>query len=163
MSPSSTPTMSSIVFSDTPTSSPVSLAIRNSDFRPSEMVDGMEAVTYPIFTEMVTSGNLSSKSEQPVTCIIADGLFSFAGGVAQQIGIPLIYFETISPCGLWIHLCVPKLIEAGELPFKGDDLDARITCVPGMEGFLRRRDLSSFCRSGDPTDPLIKLILKENQ
>ncbi|CAK9135686.1 unnamed protein product [Ilex paraguariensis] len=128
-----------------------------------EMVDGMEAVTYPNFTEMVTSGNLSSKSEQPVTCIIADGLFSFAGGVAQQIGIPLIYFETISPCGLWIHLCVPKLIEAGELPFKGDDLDARITCVPGMEGFLRRRDLSSFCRSCDPTDPLIKLILKENQ
>ncbi|CAK9164452.1 unnamed protein product [Ilex paraguariensis] len=128
-----------------------------------ELVDGMEAVTYPLFTEMVTSGDLSSKSEQPATCIIADGFFSFAGGVAQQIGIPLIYFDTLSPCAIWIQLCLPKLIEAGEFAFKGDNLDAKITCVPGMEGFLRRRDLPSFCRSSDVTDPIIKLVLKEDQ
>lgn len=43
----------------------------------------------------------------------------------------------------------------------GDDLDAPIQSVPGMEGFLRRRDLPSFCRTTDLNDPVIQLAMRE--
>lgn len=36
-----------------------------------------------------------------------------------------------------------------------------ITTVPGTEHVIRRRDLASFCRSNDLSDPVIELIIKE--
>ncbi|CAK9187026.1 unnamed protein product [Ilex paraguariensis] len=130
-----------------------------------EMFLSMEAVTFPLVTEMVASGPLSCNSERPVTCIIADGILSFAVDVGIEVGIPIIYFETISPCALWTYLCIPKLTETGQFPFKGDDLDAKLTCVPGMEGFLRQRDLPSFCRASELIDSTIQLqlVLKQVQ
>ncbi|XP_052182464.1 7-deoxyloganetic acid glucosyl transferase-like [Diospyros lotus] len=131
--------------------------------RLTDLVHGLESVTKPRFREMLAYGRLSSGSERPVTCIIADGALNFALDVAEEFKIPLIHFDTISPCGLWTYLCLPKLIDAGELPFQGDDLDAAIKNVPGMEGFLRRRDLPSFCRGSDLNDPIIQLVLEEAQ
>ncbi|XAR65881.1 7-deoxyloganetin glucosyltransferase [Bertholletia excelsa] len=128
-----------------------------------ELFDGLEAVTRPLFKAMLTSGDQSSAYRRPVTCIIADGVLNFTLPVAEEVGIPLIYFDTISPCGLWTYFCLPKLIDAGELPFKGNDLDAPIKSVPRMEDFLRRRDLPSFCRSVDLNNPVIQLILKEDE
>ncbi|KAL9229895.1 hypothetical protein vseg_005312 [Gypsophila vaccaria] len=96
-----------------------------------------------------------------VTCVIADGLFWFMADVAKEIGVGLVYFETISPCGLWTYLCLPNMVRAGELPFKGENLDELITSVPCMETYLRRRDVPSFCRDYDPNSPIIQLILKE--
>ncbi|CAL5322580.1 unnamed protein product [Camellia sinensis] len=123
-----------------------------------DLFDSLETVTKPLFKEMLSSG-----IGRPVTCIIADGVLSFSFEIAEEVGIPLMYFDTISPCGLWTYFCVPKLIDAGELPFEGDDLDAPIKSVPGMEGFLRRRDLPDFCRVGDLNDPVAKIIVKEVQ
>lgn len=117
-------------------------------------------MTNPNFKELLNSGG---GDRRPVTCVIADGALTFALDVAEEVGIPLIYFETISPCGLWTYFCVHKLIEAGEIPFQGDDLDAPIQSVPGMEGFLRRRDLPSFCRTTDLNDPVIQLAMRECQ
>lgn len=77
------------------------------------LLQSMEAVAMPIFREMLTS------SDTPVTCLIADGVFTFAAHVASQIAVPLLYFDTISPCGLWSLLCLPRLIQAGEVPFGG--------------------------------------------
>lgn len=77
-------------------------------------------MTEPVFRKMMVSGCFSSKSDCPVTVIIPDGLFSFALDVAQEVQIPLICFKTISPCALWTYLCLPSLIEAGEVPFKGE-------------------------------------------
>ncbi|CAK9171803.1 unnamed protein product [Ilex paraguariensis] len=128
-----------------------------------EMFDSLKTITKPLFKEMLTSGRLSSETRRPLTCIIADGIMGFTCDVAEEIGIPIIYVRTISPCCLWVFFCLPKLIEADELPFKGNDLDTPIKSVPGMEGFLRRRDLPSFCRSGDLTDPNIQLYLPESQ
>lgn len=85
-----------------------------------EVFEGLKNVTERVFKEMMVSGCFSSKSECPVTVIIPDGSFSFALDVAQEIGIPLVYFETVSPCALWTYLCLPKLIEAGEVPFTGE-------------------------------------------
>uniref|UniRef100_A0A5B7A3R6 Glycosyltransferase n=1 Tax=Davidia involucrata TaxID=16924 RepID=A0A5B7A3R6_DAVIN len=128
-----------------------------------DIFDSLEAVTKPLFQEMLTSGRLSSNTGRPVTFIIADGILDFPLLVAQEIGIPLIYFDTISPCCVLIYLSIPKLIQAGELPFKGNDLDAPITSVAGMEAFLRRRDLPSFCRAGDLDSPVMQLVLTEDR
>ncbi|KAK2999815.1 hypothetical protein RJ639_023549 [Escallonia herrerae] len=122
-----------------------------------ELFDSMKAVTKPLLKEYILT------SRRPVTCIIADGILGFTCDVANEIGIPIFYCRTMSACCLWVSFCLPKLIEAGELPFKGDDLDTPITSVPGMEGFLRRRDLPTFCRSGDLNDPSIQLFKTEIQ
>nr|GEW43455.1 retrovirus-related Pol polyprotein from transposon TNT 1-94 [Tanacetum cinerariifolium] len=56
-------------------------------------------------------------------------------------GVPVLFFRTISACAFWAYFCIPKLIESGELPFEGTNMDEPILNVKGMEGFLRRRDL----------------------
>ncbi|VFQ72852.1 unnamed protein product [Cuscuta campestris] len=123
------------------------------------LIESMEQVTRPLFREMVVAGGL----DRPVTCLLVDGILTFAVDVAEEGGVPLLYFDTISPCGLWSFMCVPKLIEAGELPFQGPDLDSPIRSAPGFDSILRRRDMPSFCRAGDVNDPTIQLVLKEDQ
>jgi hypothetical protein len=39
-------------------------------------------------------------------------------------------------------------------------MDRTVTCIPGMEGLLRRRDLPSICRQ-QPNDPTLQLFIKE--
>ncbi|PSR93157.1 7-deoxyloganetic acid glucosyltransferase [Actinidia chinensis var. chinensis] len=124
-----------------------------------ELFDALESVTKPLYRQMLTSGG----TQKPVNCIIADGILGFAIDIAKEIGMPIISFRTISPCFIWVVFCLPKLIESGEIPFRDNDLDSMITSVPGMENFLRKRDLPSFCRSGDVTDPFIRLFSTESQ
>ncbi|KAK1364944.1 hypothetical protein POM88_040505 [Heracleum sosnowskyi] len=59
--------------------------------------------------------------------------------------------------------CTRPLIQSGELPFDGDDLDAPIKSVAGTEDFLRRRDLPSFCRLGDLSHPNVQLYKSESE
>lgn len=73
----------------------------------------------PLFKELLTYGKMSSKSSRPVTIIIADGGYTFPVDIAKDIGIPVLYFDTISLCALWTYFCLPRLIELGEVPFKG--------------------------------------------
>lgn len=77
------------------------------------LLESIEAVAQPVFRRILGSG------EPPVTCLIADGVFTFAVDAAREVGVPLFYFDTISPCGLWSLLCLPSLIQAGEVPFGG--------------------------------------------
>nr|GME13550.1 7-deoxyloganetic acid glucosyltransferase-like [Ipomoea batatas] len=111
---------------------------------------------------MVTAGgSASARSEKPpVSCLIVDGIFPFAVDIAKDIGVPLFYFDTISPCAVWIYLRVPKLIEAGELPFPGNEMDLA-TKVKGMEHFLRLGDLPSFCQVQNLETPIFKALVKE--
>nr|XP_043606018.1 7-deoxyloganetic acid glucosyl transferase-like [Erigeron canadensis] len=85
--------------------------------------------------------------DSQVTCLIADGFTDFPLDAAQGTGVPVISFRTISACAFWAYFSVPELIESGDLPIQGTNLDERILSLKGMEGFLRRRDLPSFCRS----------------
>ncbi|XP_065010669.1 7-deoxyloganetic acid glucosyltransferase-like [Musa acuminata AAA Group] len=95
-----------------------------------------------------------------LTCVIADGIMTFAADVAREVGVPAMFFRTVSACSIWSYLCIPELLRTGELPFPDDaDLDEPIRNVPGMEGFLRRRDLSIFCRNAkDSSDPRLRLV-----
>lgn len=98
-----------------------------------------------------------------ISCVIADGVLGFTCDVAIDVGIPIFYVRTISAACLWVFFCLPQLIHSGELPFEGDDLDVLVKSVPGMERYLRRRDLPSFCQSGDIGDPTIKLYETESK
>ncbi|KAG5533463.1 hypothetical protein RHGRI_027589 [Rhododendron griersonianum] len=104
------------------------------------------------------SDHVAGKSS--IACIIADSMMaSFAVDVAGEAGIPIMCNYNACPSDFWAVLCVPKLIEAGEIPFQGDDLDVPIANVPGLEGLLRRRDLSSFYRAGDLSDKNAQFII----
>ncbi|CAL5083009.1 unnamed protein product [Urochloa decumbens] len=95
----------------------------------------------------------------PVTCVVADGLMQFAWDIAEELGVPAIAFRAASAASFLAFLSVPRLIELGELPFPegGGDLDEPLRGVPGMESFLRRRDLPMQCRSDQ--DPLLKVVV----
>ncbi|CAK9171804.1 unnamed protein product [Ilex paraguariensis] len=83
------------------------------------VLDSLRTITKKLFKEMLISGRLSSETCRPLTCIIAHGFLGFVCAVADEIGIPVIYSRTLSPCCLWVFFCLPKLIEADELFLEG--------------------------------------------
>ncbi|KAI8540041.1 hypothetical protein RHMOL_Rhmol09G0230500 [Rhododendron molle] len=125
-------------------------------------------VAKPRFKDVLISSSDWQKAEDSdhvagkssIACIIADSMMaSFAVDAADEVGIPIMCYHNACPSDLWAVLCVPKLIEAGEIPFQGDDLDVPIANVPGLEGLLRRRDLSSFLRARDLSDKNTQFII----
>ncbi|XP_073020514.1 7-deoxyloganetic acid glucosyl transferase-like [Primulina eburnea] len=119
----------------------------------------------PSFKKMLIEKDLlASAGRRPVTCIVADAVLDFNADFAEEHGIPLIYFRTISAAAVWALFCVTEVAEANELPVKGNGMDELVKSIPGMEDFLRRRDLPSFCRVDDSNDPsLHKLIALTRQ
>ncbi|KAF6161078.1 hypothetical protein GIB67_007719, partial [Kingdonia uniflora] len=83
-----------------------------------EMFEGIDRVIKPAFREVLVSSRVKAKEWPPVTCIIADGVMSFTIHVAKELGIPNVAFRTISAACFWAYLCIPKLIQEDELPFK---------------------------------------------
>uniref|UniRef100_A0A8R7UBE3 Glycosyltransferase n=2 Tax=Triticum urartu TaxID=4572 RepID=A0A8R7UBE3_TRIUA len=81
---------------------------------------------------------MESDDDDAVTCVITDGVMPFAVSVAEELGVPALAFRTESACGFLAYLSVPRLLELGEKPVPSDE---QVRGVPGMEGFLRRRDL----------------------
>ncbi|KAK3029323.1 hypothetical protein RJ639_038421 [Escallonia herrerae] len=75
-----------------------------------------------------------------------------------EAGVPLIYFDTIIPCALWTL----GIWFAGNW-FSGGDLDAKITSVPGLDSFRRRRDVPSFCHAYNLANHAIQRALREVQ
>ena len=101
----------------------------------------------------------------PVTCVVGDGILPFVVDVAEELGVPAISYRTVSACAVLAYLSVPRLLDLGELPFPegGDDvLDEPVRGVPGMESFLRRRDLPIQFRQLTSTheEPLIKAVVE---
>uniref|UniRef100_A0A2P2MND9 Glycosyltransferase n=2 Tax=Rhizophora mucronata TaxID=61149 RepID=A0A2P2MND9_RHIMU len=100
----------------------------------------------------------------PVDCIFYDSVMGYVLDVANEVGVPVIYFRTISASSFWTYFCIDDLVEAGQLPIKGnDDMDRIITKVPGMETFLRCRDLPSFCRASDIEDTILQFFMNKRQ
>ena len=98
----------------------------------------------------------------PVTCVVADGLLPWAIDTAEELGVPALAFRTASACSFLAYLSVPKLFDLGEVPFPaGGSLDEPVRGVPGMESYLRRRDLPRQCRRLSETvdvDPMLHLL-----
>ncbi|XP_011038346.1 PREDICTED: 7-deoxyloganetic acid glucosyltransferase-like [Populus euphratica] len=123
-----------------------------------ELFDAMKVVAKPIFKKILL------ETKPPVNCIIGDGVLGFVGDVAIEVGVPIIYFRTISACSFWAYFSISDIIEGGQLPIRGnEDMDRLITKVPGMETFLRCRDLPGFCRVSDMTHPNLLLVMNETR
>ncbi|XP_002530397.3 7-deoxyloganetic acid glucosyl transferase [Ricinus communis] len=121
-----------------------------------ELLEAMKMQSKPIFKKILVECNITA----PINCIIGDMLMGFVYDVASEVGIPAIQFHTISACSVLTFLSIPDVLAAQELPVKGkEDMDQLITKVPGMENFLRRRDLPDFCQ--EASDPSLLIITKE--
>ncbi|CAI0411091.1 unnamed protein product [Linum tenue] len=119
-----------------------------------DLMGAMGLKTRPIFKDLL------AQMDPPVTCVIGDGVLGFIRDVSVEVGIPIIRFRTVGVSCFWINFWLPEIIQAGELPIQGDgDMDRMITKVPGMESFLRCRDLPGYCRvSAD--DPVLARIVR---
>lgn len=63
----------------------------------------------------------SSSSRPPVSCIIQDGIMSFAIVAAEEIGVPSVCFRTSPATVLLLNKHYRQLEEQGVLPSKGMD------------------------------------------
>ncbi|KAG8651408.1 7-deoxyloganetic acid glucosyltransferase [Manihot esculenta] len=122
-----------------------------------KLLEEVEVKSRPIFKRMVIESNPA------VNYIIGDGLMGFVYDVALELGIPAIQMHCISACSFWTVFSIPDVVAAHQLPIKGkEDMDRLITRVPGMESFLRCRDLpAGFCQVSDLSDP--NLFILTNQ
>ncbi|XP_050291191.1 linamarin synthase 2-like isoform X5 [Quercus robur] len=119
------------------------------------------------FKELVLK--LNSSSEVPlVTCIVSDGIMSFAIKAGEELGIPEVQFWTASACGFMGYLNFTELIKRGILPFKDESfkndgtLDKPINWIPGMKN-IRLRDLPTFIRTTDITETMFDFMGSEVQ
>ncbi|XP_059428677.1 7-deoxyloganetic acid glucosyltransferase-like [Corylus avellana] len=127
-----------------------------------DLVVLLKSVTKLRFRDLLA--HLSTKSERPVTCVIADGIMSFAIDIAKELGVRVMTFWALSPCSLWSFFCLPKLIEEGQIPVGGEadnDMDQMVRGVPGMEGLLRRRDLPHIYRIQLMDGPFFQFFFEE--
>ncbi|XAR65877.1 7-deoxyloganetic acid glucosyltransferase [Bertholletia excelsa] len=128
-----------------------------------DLFSSLRTTTKPLFKKLLISLRRSSHARQPVTCVIADGILCMALDVAEEVGVPIILFRTASACSFWAFFCIPELISSGDIPFTDNDMDSPVRSVTGMEGFLRRRDLPSFCRSTDLANPVLQGVMSETR
>ncbi|XP_062014118.1 7-deoxyloganetic acid glucosyltransferase-like [Rosa rugosa] len=114
----------------------------------SELLIALKTSIKPHFKELLQpSLKPNGCALPPPTCIITYGLATFAFDVAEELGLPILSYNVACAPYLWTCLCLPNLIEQGQLPFPDDNMDVEITGVPGMEGLLQRVDLPGFCRT----------------
>ncbi|KAM5577818.1 7-deoxyloganetic acid glucosyltransferase [Rosa sericea] len=130
----------------------------------SELLIALKTSIKPHFKELLQSSlKANGVALPPPTCIITDGLVTFAFDVAEELGLPILSFDVGCAPYMWTCLCLPNLIEQGQLPFPDDDMNAEITGVPGMEGLLRRVDLPGFCRVKQSSHPALQFAIHETQ
>ncbi|XP_050209909.1 7-deoxyloganetic acid glucosyl transferase-like [Mercurialis annua] len=128
---------------------------RSLKFDLKDLLQSMDRISKPEFKQLLVD------IKPPVDCIIGDGVPGFILDIAIEAGIPIIHFRTISGCCFWVYFCILDMIQAGELPIRGEeDMNRLITKVPGMETFLRCRDLPSLCRTTNMEDYNLQVVMK---
>ncbi|XP_071694018.1 UDP-glycosyltransferase 85C1-like [Rutidosis leptorrhynchoides] len=95
--------------------------------------------------------------ETPATCIVSDGLVTFAKTplAAEKLGVPIILYWTMAACGFMAFYQAKVLMEKGIVPLKDESyltnghLD-NLVDIPGMKG-IRLRDLPEHILGVKPT------------
>ncbi|XP_062011736.1 7-deoxyloganetin glucosyltransferase-like [Rosa rugosa] len=107
-----------------------------------------------------------NSTSPPVTCIVSDGFMSaFTITAAEELGIPIALFYTISACSFMGLRKFRTLLEKGLAPLKDETcvtngfLDNVIEWIPEKKD-IRLRDLPSFCRTTDPDDIMFKTSME---
>ncbi|KAH6777611.1 hypothetical protein C2S51_008923 [Perilla frutescens var. frutescens] len=122
-----------------------------------DLLPSVTNIMVPLFKKMMIDEDfLASYSRRRATCLVADGFHPFAADFAEANGISLVYFRTPSASYFWTYFQLDDLIESQQIPFRGKSMDGLVKGIPGMEGFLRRRDLPSFFRAYDVNDPFLQ-------
>ncbi|KAH6769153.1 hypothetical protein C2S51_014489 [Perilla frutescens var. frutescens] len=122
-----------------------------------DLLPAVTNIMVPLFKKMMIDEDfLASYSRRRATCLVADGFHPFAADFAEANGISLVYFRTPSASYFWTYFQLDDLIESQQIPFRGKSMDGLVKGIPGMEGFLRRRDLPSFFRAYDVNDPFLQ-------
>ncbi|KAM0936315.1 putative 7-deoxyloganetin glucosyltransferase [Dioscorea sansibarensis] len=109
---------------------------------------------------------LSKLSDPPVTCVVADGIMTFAVEAASEFHIPGALFWPAGACSLMAGLQCQKLIDRGVLPLRGTEdivngyLDKVIDWIPGMKN-MRLKDFPSFIRTTDSDDFMLTFAKHE--
>ncbi|KAK7843706.1 7-deoxyloganetin glucosyltransferase [Quercus suber] len=125
------------------------------------------------FSDLLVKLNGATSKNPPVTCIISDGFMPFTIIAAQELGIPIVMFFTISACSLMGYMQIPSLKDkesyhlklksfidfADESYFTNGYLDRVIDGILGMKN-IRLRDLPSPIQTIDPNDAVFKLVIE---
>uniref|UniRef100_A0A2P2IW20 Glycosyltransferase n=2 Tax=Rhizophora mucronata TaxID=61149 RepID=A0A2P2IW20_RHIMU len=118
------------------------------------------------FTCLISKLNDTANSNvPPVTCIISDGFMPFTYAAAEEKGLPIVIFFTVSACGFISFQIVEALKEKGLIPIKDESdltngyLDTSIDWIPGMKS-IRLRDFS-FVTALKESDDISFRFLKE--
>ncbi|ONH90606.1 hypothetical protein PRUPE_8G063400 [Prunus persica] len=104
------------------------------------------------------------KALPPVTCIVSDGIMSFAVKAGEDLGIPVALFWTASACSFMGVTHYRQLIDKGLTPLRDEAsltngyLDTTVDWIPGMKD-IRLRDLPSFLRTTDPEDVMLSFAM----
>ncbi|KDO64319.1 hypothetical protein CISIN_1g010684mg [Citrus sinensis] len=124
------------------------------------------------FLDLLAKLNDSSNSVNPaVSCIISDGFLPFTITAAQQLGLPIVLFFTISACSFMGFKQFQTFKEKGLFPVKvladkscltKEYLNSLIDWIPGMKD-IRIRDLPSFIQSTDPKDMMFNLCVEATE
>lgn len=93
------------------------LEVARSEDRFGEMCDYLKLTARDVLADVTVP---EGGGQPPATCIIVDGILSFVIDAGEEIGVPVILFRTISACSFWAYFRIPRLIEAGELPIRGN-------------------------------------------
>ncbi|XP_054803459.1 7-deoxyloganetin glucosyltransferase-like [Prosopis cineraria] len=102
----------------------------------------------------------------PVTCVVSDGVMTFAVKAANVLGIPSVLFWTASACGFVGYAQYRYLVDQGLVPLKDESditngfLETKVDWVPGIDN-LRLRDIPSFIRTTDPDDIMLNYFIGE--
>ncbi|PWZ12723.1 UDP-glycosyltransferase 85A2 [Zea mays] len=116
----------------------------------------------------LNSDDPSSSGAPPVTCLVVDGVMSFAYDAAKEIGVPCAALWTASACGLVGYRHYQQLVQWGLVPFRdeaqlADDayLDTVVRGTRGMCDGMRLRDFPSFIRTTDRGDIMLNFFIHE--
>ncbi|XP_052141857.1 7-deoxyloganetin glucosyltransferase-like [Oryza glaberrima] len=103
----------------------------------------------------------------PVTCVVADGVMSFAVDAAKELGVPCALFWTASSCGYMGYRHHRFFLDEGLSPLKDEEqltngfLDTVARPARGMSKHMRYRDYPSFIWTTDRGDILLNFLLHE--
>eukprot|EP01018_Ginkgo_biloba_P015410 Gb_14879 [translate_table: standard] len=103
-----------------------------------------------------------NQKDPPVTCIIADSFLPWTLDVAKKFDLTWVFFwtQSISVYAMYYHL--PDIIANGHFPPKksGNPMDTRVDYIPGLPS-LQPQDLTSFIQTGDTSEFLLQLIIRQ--
>ncbi|KAK4415130.1 Linamarin synthase 2 [Sesamum alatum] len=134
---------------------------------PAALCESIRKNCLPVFRDLLAK--LVANVELPrISCIVSDGVMSFAIDAGEEYDIPVVQFWTASACGFMGYLQFHELIKRRIIPFKDENfvkdgsLDKEIDWIPGMRN-MRLKDMPSFVRTTDIDNILLNYMGDEAQ